>query len=457
VLKDITVGVANAVQVDPALVFSVVVATLSAAVAGGAVASPMPTWPKEPLSVWSIGVADPSERKTAVYSRITDPLRGAMHYVTDRDAAKKAAIEAELLLAKEDYKKALKAGVAESLGDALQRVAAAEADLKNNATPNFIVQDPTPEALEQLMERQAGRAFVTSDEGTFVENLAGRYSGNSPVLGMVNSAWSGQAIRSIRVSRGDTSIDHPFLPMSALIQPEVAAKLSARAFVGTGFVSRILAVYPNPRAGNRPLDEAVALSPVTVGQWENLLRETLSKYWRRSRKPMHIAFDQQAQNVLIHYQRKCDRNCARRELGGMSTWWGKAHGHAVRLAALFAIANGCASVDEDTMRDAVAITDWFAEHVAHLFDIAIEADADLVDQERILRWIERHHEDISRDHGTFTTRNLQRDVARKGRSMERKEDLEAPLGALEQRGYIREVMSDGGRLVWQVRPEHLQR
>ena len=141
----------------------------------------------------------------------------------------------------------------------------------------------------------------------------------------------------------------------------------------------------------------------------------------------------------------------------MSTWWGKAHGHAVRLAALFAIANGCASVDADTMRDAVVITDWFAEHVAHLFDIAIEADADLVDQERILRWIERHHEDISRDHGTFETRNLQRDVARKGRSMERKEDLEAPLGALEQRGYIREVMSDSGRLVWQVRPEHLQR
>jgi hypothetical protein len=455
VLRRIVFGVAAAAQVDPALVFTVVIATLSAATAGGAIASPTPAWTKEPISVWTIGVADPSERKTAVYSQITPSLRNAALYVADRDAEKKAVIEAELLLAKEQHKKALRSDDAPALSDAVQRVAAAEADLASHAVPNFLVQDPTPEALEQLMERQTGVAFVTSDEGTFIENLAGRYSGNAPVLGMVNSAWSGQPIRSIRVSRGDTSIDHPFLPIAALIQPEVATKLSDRAFVGTGFVSRILAVYPNPRAGNRPLDEAVPLDLATIAQWDELLRETLSKYWRQNRDPVRITFDLQAQEVLRDYQRGTDRNCARRELGGMSTWWGKAHGHAVRMAALFSIANGRESVDGDTMRDAVVITDWYAEHMAHLFDVAIEADADLGDQGRILRWIERHHERIVGNGGTFTTRDLQRDLAKKGRSIERKEDLDAPLGALQQRGYLREFQIGGGRAVWQVCPELL--
>jgi hypothetical protein len=287
-----------------------------------------------------------------------------------------------------------------------------------------------------------------------VENLAGRYSGSAPVLGMVNSAWSGQAIRSVRVSRGDTSIDHPYLAISALIQPEVAAKLSDRAFVGTGFVSRILGVYPNPRAGNRPLGAAVALNIGIAGKWAELLRETLGKYWRRSREPSRIRFDKQAQKVLIDYQRVTDRNCARRELGGMSTWWGKAHGHAVRMAGLFAVADGQESVDAETMRNAVAVSDWFAKHMAHLFDVAIEADADLVDQERVLRWIERHRDQIVKADGIVTTRQFQRDLVRKGRSMERKEDLEPALGALEQRGYIRSLptSSDTPRN-WQVRPE----
>jgi hypothetical protein len=456
-LKDITIDVANAVQVDPALAFTVAIATLSAAVAGGAVASPTSSWPEEPVSVWTLGVADPSERKTAVYSRITNPLLDAARHVANRDADKTAAIEAELLLAKEQHKKSLRADDAESLRDAVKRVAKAEADLANHATPNFVVQDPTPEALEKLMERQVGVAFVTSDEGTFVENLAGRYSGNTPVLGMVNSAWSGQPIRSIRVSRGDTSIDRPFLAISALIQPGVATKLSAPAFVSSGFVSRILPAYPNPRAGNRPLDKAVPVPIATVERWSELLRDTLSKYWGRTREPARFPFDERAVNLLIDYQRKTDHNSAKRALGGMATWWGKAHGHAVRLAALFAVANGLESVDENIMRDAILITDWFASHAARLFDIAIEADADLGDQERVLRWIERHHEEITRDDDTFTTRRLQRDIVRKGRLLERKEDLDAPLGALQQRGYLREVLADGGRPVWQVRPELLQR
>ena len=108
----------------------------------------------------------------------------------------------------------------------------------------FIANDITLEALVQLHEN------VPTGVGVFKDELAGwfkdmnKYREGSD-LEFWLSSWSGKSASLVRVTRDDTFVSKPFIPVIGGIQPSIFQALYTEEKKENGFMDRMLLCYPD--------------------------------------------------------------------------------------------------------------------------------------------------------------------------------------------------------------------
>lgn len=447
-IRDAVREVAKATQVAETLPAIAALGALSAATAGGFVLSMGTNW-SEGLSLYLIGVADPSERKTAALKPFADAFRASAREWEARTegeralhAAKQKALETAV---KQAEKNIADEGGVDVLAAAMLALDTHVADGDHLVVPNSIVHaDPTQEALIHAMSQQHGVGFIASSEGAFIANLAGRYSSSgtgTPDLSLVNEAYSRSLIRSTRVTRGDTVVPVPHLAIVSFIQPSVSERLAVDAFESTGFLSRVLYAHPESKVGEREakVSRFSPLYSVALDAFSDLLTTVFVKGWTREEEPTVLRLTSDA---IAPYEAFWHETEA---LSPTNPWWGKAHGNAARLAALLALADdpGTEVVDAEHVIAAIRVTRYFADEMMRMRDDVLLGERVISGAtsprllERLLRAIAKRWDDVAGK--PISVRDVQRWLT-VGR-----DEASATAEALTERGWLR-AGEDSGRV-----------
>ena len=324
----------------------------------------------EPLNLFTVIVAEPSERKSAVISHMT----GAVHrfeaeYNTQHSGAvERSRMEKRIL---ERQQKNLEDQVLKGKAqmEDLQDIAMQLANFREVMPMRLYVDDVTTEKLTSVLAENNGTAAIVSAEGGIFDMLAGIYTKNVNI-DVFLKAHSGDDIRVDRIGRSSESISHPALTVLLAVQPSVlSGMMSNGTFRGRGLTARFMYCMPQSRVGERkyrtqPIPDEVSHC------YEVLIRNLLNE--ETPKTPELIYLSPEADKLLEDFACEVESKL-KTEYADIPDWAGKLVGAVLRISGLLCRASNATCVDfldipdsmvvsKEEMSGAIAIGRYFSEH-----------------------------------------------------------------------------------------------
>lgn len=361
----------------------------------------------EPLNLYVLCIAKPSERKSTILSKVAGPINSyeadynRRHALDIENSQNEYAVltkTRERLITMIADKKAGKSGASEKLkkveeemGNSEERVAKLTEEILNfkfKQSMKLYCEDITSEKLASVLEENDGSIGILSSEGGIFEIMNGAYSSNNaPKIDVFLQAWSGDSIRVDRVNRASNDIEHPALTMLLMVQPHVISGLvNNKTFSGRGLTARFLYCMPKSAVGHRRFDTVPI--PETVNEnYHDLMTNLLDD--EKEEKPKLIRLSDEAREYLKVFYEQLEPKIPA-EYAELAGWMGKLVGTILRIAGIFTralIADKVAqaSFDEiqdmedidtdhlivsgDTMKGAIAVGEYFFEHARAAFSL----------------------------------------------------------------------------------------
>jgi hypothetical protein len=443
-LAELVAAAAEQFQTAPDLPAIIALGCISAA-AGGEYQVNIPAWGwSEPVQVQLIAVAEPGNRKSAIYRTLAAPIfrfeaeeavrlrPDLTKYQSKLRVLEKALSDAE----QHQYRKRPDGKISDE--EAVWEAALNELDqhkLAKPIVPRIIVDDATPEVVKSTMAEQGGAIAVMSAESAFMSNASGRYS-QSPNWDVLLNGHAGDAIRVDRKGRESEIIDNPALTLCLMAQRSVLDELGrAPGFHGRGVAARLLIAIPVETLGYREID-AAPIPPRVLADWGSRLDNVLNLKragHEDDGKPRCLFLSQAALSNFREFRKASEPKL---RPGGehedIREWAAKLEGAVLRIAGLLHIWQ-CPDptttlIDVQTIDRAIRLGDYFTDHarVAHRL---MRSQNNHGDAQTVWDRILRLGQELSQ-------RDLQQSLRGNSRFRTAK-NLESALGVLEDFGYIR--------------------
>ena len=390
----------------------------------------------EPINLYLLVSAKPSERKSACIREMTAPVRefeknwNREHKIEIQTSQR---MKSAFIRRVETLEKKVADGKADE--DELEEAVRREQEYQPKEHLRLFLDDVTPEKLTSTMAANGGVCAIMSAEGGIFETFAGRYSGSAN-FDVVLKAFSGDSIRVDRATRPSETIENPALTLLLMLQPEVLAEIMAnRAFRGKGLTARILFCLPESKAGHRLPDPPTVPEEIRR-EYEALLFRLLSIETERTEE---IRLSPEAVEVRCSFSKVIEEKLLT-ELNDMDDWAGKIVGTTLRIAALICLTEAipCGSVHsgrpaelphceitKDQMFRAMALAAYFVEHARAAYSCR-EADDILKRCRKVL--------DVICEKQLMQT-SLRR-LMRMCSFLHKSEEAQAVLDRLEEYGYL---------------------
>jgi replicative DNA helicase len=435
-LADQVHALAEFTQTPVDLAACVALGVVSAAIGGRVDVEVRGSW-REPVNIYTICSLPPGSRKSAVFADLTVPLLEAEQELIAKIQPRVVEADTQLRIAQKDAEHALKlAATAAGDKDAAIADAIAAAQRAESAAipvlPRIVADDITPEAAASLLAEQAGRLAVLSAEGGIFATLAGRYS-TTPNLEAFLKGHSGDLLRVDRKGRPPEHVDRPALTLGLCVQPGVLRDIAQMpGFRDRGLLARLLYSLPPNLVGYRRIGAAEVPHAVRSAYRERV-GELVGSIWTLDERAVLTLTPDAAELVIRAEMEMEPRLRDDGDLHAVVDWASKLIGATVRIAGILHVAehvrdNWRKPIDADTMNAAIQIGRYFTAHALAAFDL-MGSDPVTEGANAILAWIERTHA------SSFTKRELFSGFSRS--RFRRASDLDAPLGLLEDHGYIR--------------------
>lgn len=385
-----------------------------------------PDW-KKCLCLYTVAVAPPAERKSAVIAALTRPLWEYERERREAEAAEVAQNQAKRAMMERAFESAktmaAKGGNEDKRLEALD-LAAQLATFRDLHPFRLVVDDTTPEKLVDLMEEQGGSLTVASAEGGLFDSIAGRYD-RAANFDIYLKGHDGEPITVDRIGRKANSIKSARLSMILTVQPQVLQGLMGNGiFHGRGLCGRFLYAICKSKVGQRNVSPP-PMTDKAKQDYDRFVRRILS-----DKGSGVVRLSPEADAVREAYQEYVEK-----KLGPDGDWWfmgdwgGKLTGAMVRIAALLHLSSFPAAVpiNGETMTAAVSIAEFLASHEEAAYQ-AMGGDDGLSDAKYLWKKIYATGRD------EISKRDLFQFVRGKLCDME---SMERPLSQLEEYGYIR--------------------
>lgn len=392
-----------------------------------------PDW-VEPLNLYVLGIALPSERKSAVLSAMLRPVND---YETSQNQMNAATLESNRMRRRvlERRQKAIEEMVSKGKAEPseLDKIAEEITSFHEEKPLRLYVDDITPEKLVAVLAENDGRISLISSEGGIFDTLAGAYS-KTVNIDVMLKGYSGDAIRVDRIGRESHSVLAPALNILLMAQPKVISDvLSNQNFRGRGLTARFLFCLPDSAVGHRRY-RSQSVSEEARKRYDAAVFNLLSDEYLKP--PELITLTPEADRMLESFANEIESEITRRYVE-ISDWVGKLVGNTLRIAGLlcrasihrshdFLTAQEPLRVDAAIMGNAIRIGRYFLSHVQNVFNVLPE-NAMTEKAEKILLAInERKLKAFNR-----------RDAMRMCRTFKTVADIQPVLDFLEDYGYIR--------------------
>lgn len=224
--------------------------------------------------------------------------------------------------------------------------------------PDFIVKNSTSEAMIKAMEASGGEIFSVCEEARdSIYIVAGNYRKQGDDTESLNSGWCGEPIKHSRIVNGVFNVPNPCISLLWMVQNDVIDTIVSKnkgSFIGSGFLGRFLYCKGAPKTIPDskeiiPLDEAAIL------KWETLLAETYQI--RKKGLPVWFDTDQDAFEYFWDLD-AFNTELMNGKLRTQASLLGKARENAIRLAVIFAQAEGADRITADIAKRACRVVSY---------------------------------------------------------------------------------------------------
>lgn len=398
----------------------------------------------EPLNLYALIIAEPSERKSAIVNHMSKPMRAYEREYNIAHAAdvEKSRINKRIL---ENKQKIIEGKVAKghATDTELEQIAKELSSFKELRPLRLFADDITPEKLTSILAERNGIASIISAEGGIFDQLAGGMYSKAVNIDVFLKGHSGDCIRIDRIGRGSESVENPALTMLLAAQPSVIAGIMQNGtFRGRGLTARFLYTIPKSLVGSRnyytkpiPVEAEKLYSELIY----NLLDDRLNP---STADPEIIVLSPEADAELCNFATTLEGKL-RTSLEHISDWAGKLCGAIVRIAGILCRAekNGChkymcekepLAISHETICNAIQIGCYYLRHAKAAYSI-MGADPIIKKCKAVLKAVTQNQ----------TAEISKREIMRLCRSIKTVEELQPILDKLCEYGYMQRKQEQG--------------
>ena len=224
--------------------------------------------------------------------------------------------------------------------------------------PDFIVKNSTSEALIKAMEASGGEIFSVCEEARdSIYIVAGNYRKQGDDTETLNSGWCGEPIKHNRIVNGISSVPNPCISLLWMVQNDVIDTIVSKnkgSFIGSGFLGRFLYCKGAPKTVPNS-KEIIPLNESAIAKWEKLLNDTYDI--RKRGETVWIDADQEAFEYFWDFD-AFNTRLMNGKLRTQAALLGKARENAIRLAIIFAHAEGADRITADIAKRACRVVSY---------------------------------------------------------------------------------------------------
>jgi len=397
----------------------------------------------EPVNLYALNIAEPSERKSAINAHMTRPVN---QFEAQYNKVHAAELETNKMRKRvlERRQKSIEDQVSKGKADEdeLIKIATEVASFKEKFPMQSYVDDITPEKLVSVMADRNGVAAVISAEGGIFDQLAGGMYSKSVNIDVLLKGHAGDTIRVDRIGRNSESIEKPALTMLLSVQPNILAGMMQNSiFRGRGLTARFLYCFPASHVGDRKYRSQPITDEVVRG-YDSLIHNLLDEDCNPSLDAPEIITLSQAADILLEEFANEIEPKLRGEYADIADWAGKLVGAVLRISAILWRASTIrcedflqdepdTEVDADTMYNAITLGRYYIEHARAAYSL-MGADPVIKQCKYVLNAVKN----------TGLVEVSKRDIMRLCRSFRNADELQPVLDRLTEYGYIAPKQDD---------------
>lgn len=229
---------------------------------------------------------------------------------------------------------------------------------KLSKNPDFIVKNATSEAMIKAMEESGGEIFSVCEEARdSIYIVAGNYRKQGDDTETLNSGWCGEPIKHSRIVNGVFNVPNPCISLLWMVQNDIIDNIVAKnkgSFIGSGFLGRLLYCKGAPKTVPNS-KEIIPLDESAIAKWEKLLNDTYDI--RKRGETVWIDADQEAFEYFWDFD-AFNTRLMNGKLRTQASLLGKARENAIRLAVIFAQAEGATQITADIAKRACRVVSY---------------------------------------------------------------------------------------------------
>lgn len=229
---------------------------------------------------------------------------------------------------------------------------------KLSKNPDFIVKNATSEAMIKAMEESGGEIFSVCEEARdSIYIVAGNYRKQGDDTETLNSGWGGEPIKHSRIVNGVFNVPNPCISLLWMVQNDIIDNIVAKnkgSFIGSGFLGRFLYCKGAPKTVPNS-KEIIPLDESAIAKWEKLLNDTYDI--RKRGETVWIDADQEAFEYFWDFD-AFNTRLMNGKLRTQASLLGKARENAIRLAVIFAQAEGATQITADIAKRACRVVSY---------------------------------------------------------------------------------------------------
>lgn len=200
-VKDYVVAVAESTQTPVDMAATAALTVMATCLQGKYKVAAKPDW-IEPLNLYALIIAEPSERKSAIVNLMSNPMRD---YEREYNIAHRAEVEKSRMNKRilENKQKIIEGKVAKGTAtdSELEQIAKALSSFKELRPLRLFADDITPEKLTSVLAEHNGIASIISAEGGIFDQLSGGMYSKAVNIDVFLKGHSGDCIRIDRIGR----------------------------------------------------------------------------------------------------------------------------------------------------------------------------------------------------------------------------------------------------------------
>ena len=400
-------AVAENTQTDPAMAAMFCLTSMALANQNKYMVEVKPGW-TEPLNLYSVICAPPSERKSPVQRRFTEAIDeyefAYNEHLKPRILECKNALknlDRQISIMKKELSSAWDPGLSAEINELEQE----RDEMKQIHERQFYGDNITPESLQRDLYENEGVFSIISTEGGLFDNIGGKYSGKAD-YDILLKAFNGERARLSRIGRGKQDLPNPYLTIMISCQPTVLGEvMQDKGMRGKGLLARFNYVFPVSYVGSRTF-ETEPVPEQLEDNYKGFILKML--YAPEPEIPQILTFSPEARKILSDYFAENERY--------MKDW--------------------------ETALRAVTIGECLKEHAKYAFE-QICGDEDLSNAETLLRKLKALKKPSLKRQELFRAVHCSR--------LPKVGSLEAPLAILENCNYIIQARPDSAGKVGRPR------